>query len=66
MSGDRGYLIVLLLLCIPLGLFLAQLWARSRFPGVARLDQAASKPELVPDSTMQPELQPSPEPVKPD
>jgi hypothetical protein len=66
MSGDRGYLILLLLLCIPLGLFLAQIWARSRPPGVARLDQAASKPELVPDSTMQPELQPNPEPVKPD
>jgi hypothetical protein len=66
MSGDRGYLILLLLLCIPLGLFLAQIWARSRAPGVARLDQAAAKPELVPDSTMQPELQPNPEPVKPD
>ncbi len=66
MSGDRGYLILLLLLAIPLGLFLAQIWARSRSPGVARLDQVASKPDLVPDSTMQPELQSNPEPLKPD
>ena len=64
MSGDRGYLILLLLFCIPLGLVLAQLWARSRSPGIARLDQVAAKAELVPDSAMQPELQPNPEPVK--
>lgn len=67
MSGDRAYLIALLLLCIPLGLFLAQVWARSRSAGVARIDEHALLGEAPPpDPAMQPELQPNPEMAKRD
>lgn len=60
MGGDRGYLIALLLIAIPFGLFLAQLWARSRSPGAVRLDAHADPAEAPPSLSPEMELQPEP------